>query len=142
MSEEADRAARDHAGLEVMSRAECDARLHDTPLGRVAFVSDGDVVVFPVNFRYHEGTIVFRTSEGAKLEAAATRNAVAFEIDGWDADTRDGWSVLVKGVARIVDEDDGTQALFDLGLRPWADALDRRRWVEIRPDEITGRKTT
>jgi nitroimidazol reductase NimA-like FMN-containing flavoprotein (pyridoxamine 5'-phosphate oxidase superfamily) len=142
VSEGADPAARDHAGLEVMSRAECDARLHETPLGRVAFVADGDVVVFPVNFRYHEGTVVFRTSEGAKLEAAAGRYPVAFEIDGWDAETEDGWSVLVKGVAQIVEDDDRMAELFDLGLRPWADALDRRRWVQIRPDEITGRKTT
>lgn len=131
---------RDHAGMEVLSAAQCDRLLASTAVGRVAFVSDGDIVILPVNYRYHEGSIVFRTAAGAKLEAAAARAAVAFEIDGWDPATHTGWSVLVKGVAGAVDENDEAEELFGLGLLPWANALEKRRWVRIRPDEISGRK--
>jgi nitroimidazol reductase NimA-like FMN-containing flavoprotein (pyridoxamine 5'-phosphate oxidase superfamily) len=132
--------ARDHAGMVVLTSDECDDLLASTAVGRVAFVSDGDPVILPVNYRYHEGSIVFRTESGAKLDAAASRTPVAFEIDGWDVDSHTGWSVLVKGVATAVDEDDEAEELFGLGLLPWTHALDKRRWVRIRPEEVSGRK--
>ncbi|MDH4119145.1 MAG: pyridoxamine 5'-phosphate oxidase family protein [Acidimicrobiia bacterium] len=130
----------DHAGLVVMGVAEADALLASQSVGRIAFVADGEVVILPINYRMHEGTIVFRTSEGAKLEAGARHASVAFEIDGWDVESQTGWSVLVKGTAVEVLTDDEANALFDLGLRPWAAATEKRRWVRVRPDEITGRK--
>lgn len=133
---------RDHAGLEVMSRAECDEKLESTSVGRVGFLADGDVTILPVNYRMSGGTIVFRTTSGSKLEAAGRRAPVAFEIDGWDDSTQTGWSVLAKGTAVEVLSDDEAASLFELGLRPWAEAVERRQWVRIRPDEITGRKIT
>lgn len=130
----------DHAGQEVMSAEECNDKLASTPVGRVAFISEGDVTVLPVNYRFHEGMIVFRTASGSKLEAAARHAAVAFEIDGWDANTQTGWSVLVKGTAVEALSDQEAHWLLGLDLRPWSDAVERRWWVRIRPDEITGRK--
>jgi uncharacterized protein len=132
----------DHAGLEVMGREECDALLESTGVGRVAFLADGDITIVPVNYRMHFGTVVFRTTSGAKLEAAARHSPVAFEIDGWDPVSQTGWSVLVKGLAVEVLDDEEATELFGLGLRPWVVAPERRRWVRIRPDEITGRKIT
>jgi nitroimidazol reductase NimA-like FMN-containing flavoprotein (pyridoxamine 5'-phosphate oxidase superfamily) len=132
----------DHAGLEVLGRDECDQLLRSTAVGRLAFVADGDVSILPVNYRMHGGTIVFRTTTGAKLDAAGRHAAVAFEIDGWDQTTQTGWSVLVKGIAVEVLDDETESELSDLGLRPWAPTAERRRWIRIRPDEITGRKIT
>jgi uncharacterized protein len=103
-------------------------------------MADGDITIVPVNYAYHQGTIVFRTTVGAKLEAAARHAVMAFEIDDWDDESQTGWSILVKGTALEVLADDEADGLFELGLRPWADAVDRRRWVRIRPDDITGRK--
>ena len=131
---------RDHAGMVVLTSDECDELLASTAVGRVAFVSDGDPVILPVNYRYHEGSIVFRTEAGAKLDAAARRTAVAFEIDEWDPDARTGWSVLVKGVATAVEENDEAEELYGLGLLPWTHALEKRRWVRILPEEVSGRK--
>lgn len=130
----------DHAGQEVMTPDECNNRLAATPVGRVAFVADGDVAILPVNYRYHEGAIVFRTASGSKLEAASRHSPVAFEIDGWDQETQTGWSVLVKGTAVEVLSDEEADWLFGLDLRPWSEEVERRWWVRIRPDEITGRK--
>lgn len=132
--------ADDHSGMEVLSSEECDRLLATTPVGRVAFVADGEVVVLPVTYRWHEHSVVFRTTRGAKLEAAAAHSPVSFEIDDWDPDSETGWSVLVKGVAAEVFEESEAGELTELGLKPWADAVERRRWVRIRPDEITGRK--
>jgi uncharacterized protein len=130
----------DRAGLEIMTKDECDRLLKDTSVGRIAFMADGDITIVPVNYAYHQGTIVFRTTVGAKLEAAARHAVMAFEIDDWDDESQTGWSILVKGTALEVLADDEADGLFELGLRPWADAVDRRRWVRIRPDDITGRK--
>jgi hypothetical protein len=106
----------------------------------VAFVADGEVIILPVNYRFHEGAIVFRTAVGAKLEAAARHAPMSFEIDGWDEETQTGWSVLVRGTSVDVLDEEDAEDLFHLGLRPWSNAADRRRWIRIRPDDISGRK--
>ena len=130
----------DHVGLEVLSSAQCDELLADNTIGRLAFVSDGGVVIFPVNYRYTNHTIVFRTADGTKLDVAANHQPVAFEIDGYDLESKTGWSVLVKGIARYVMEETEEAELADLDLRPWAPLTRVRRWVRISPEEITGRK--
>ena len=40
----------------------------------------------PVNFVVEHGNVVFRTAEGTKLAAAVLGTAVAFEVDGYDAE--------------------------------------------------------
>lgn len=137
---EAEEPVVDHGGVTVLTAEECDRLLDETPVGRVAFVADGDPVILPVAYRFHRGSIVFRTARGEKLEAAARRAPVAFEIDGWDASGATGWSVLVKGVSEEVVDPDDIEELKTLGLRPWTGAVDRRLWVRIRAEEITGRR--
>ena len=132
--------ATDHIGLEILTAAECDSLLASSQIGRMAFVADGDVVIFPVNYRYIDHTIVFRTADGTNLEVAANHSPVAFEIDGYDTDSKTGWSVLVKGIARYVMDDAEEAQLAELDLRPWAPLTRVRRWVRISPEEITGRK--
>ncbi|MFO7549510.1 MAG: pyridoxamine 5'-phosphate oxidase family protein [Acidimicrobiia bacterium] len=130
----------DHGGIQVLTAAECDELLASTPVGRIAFVAAGEPVVLPVTYRYHAGSIVFRTARGEKLEAAGRRAPVAFEIDGWDAEGHTGWSVLVKGVAEEVLRPEELDELQSLGLRPWSDAVGRRLWIRVRADEVTGRR--
>lgn len=130
----------DHAGLQVLTPEECDARLEETEIGRVAFVSEGDVVILPVNYRFVNGTVVFQTADGSKLDMATDRKTVAFEIDGFAPQQQTGWSVLVKGTAEYVMDEELEAEFRSLGLRPWAPYTTTRRWVRILPDEITGRK--
>lgn len=140
MTEEQRIAPTDHVGLEVLAPSECDELLGSNEIGRVAFVQDGDVNILPVTYRFHRGTIVFRTADGSKLSAAGDHRPVAFEIDGLDASDKSGWSVLVKGIARDVDDKRERALLDTLGLKPWAPWQRIRRWVRISPDEITGRR--
>lgn len=130
----------DRTGLEVLSAQECDRLLAENVIGRVAFVADGEPVVLPVNYRLHQGAVVFRTARGEKLEAAARRAPVAFEIDGWDPNAHTGWSVLVRGVAEEVLDQDQVAELETLGLRPWAESPQRRMWVRIRREDVSGRR--
>lgn len=129
----------DHAGLAVLPYDQCIERLKLDQVGRVAFVADGEVQVFPVNYRWYDGAVVFRTASGTKLDAAWANKTVAFEIDGWNAEHKAGWSVVAKGIAKEVTDPEQIDRLQGLGLRAWA-GPGKNNWVRIRPDEVTGRK--
>lgn len=116
---------------------ECIARLRDGRLGRIAFISDDEPVILPVNFVYHEGMIVFRTDPGEKLDEVPMRR-VAFEIDG--ADEREAWSVLVRGHAREVTTALGEayEALRALPV-PIQAPGEKAHWVAIEIIQLSGR---
>ncbi|HEX9889059.1 MAG TPA: pyridoxamine 5'-phosphate oxidase family protein [Nitriliruptorales bacterium] len=130
----------DRGGLEVLTYQECLDLLDGAPVGRFAFIDEGEPRVFPVNHRLSGSSIVFRTTFGAKLHAAAVEKPASFEVDEFDAETRTGWSVIATGTAEQVLDDDEIAELEELDLEPWANAADRDRWVRLRPNEVTGRR--
>jgi nitroimidazol reductase NimA-like FMN-containing flavoprotein (pyridoxamine 5'-phosphate oxidase superfamily) len=83
--------------------------------------------------------VVFRSDEGTKLEAASRGGRVAFEVDGADAATRSGWSVLVRGEATEVTDPTELARLRKLPLSPWAPGP-KTRYVRILPTVLTGRR--
>ena len=127
----------DHQGLEVLSPDHCWALISGSPVGRVAFVEEGGPIVLPVNHALVGHRVVFRTARGALLREALSDRPVAFEVDGYDTTARSGWSVLVKGRARLGDD---PEALDRLGLDAWADSIERNDWVAVIAEEITGRR--
>ena len=123
-------------GLEMLTEAQCEELLASGSLGRVGVTIYGLPVILPVNYAMVDGDIVFRTSEGTKLQAATQRAVVAFEVDAHDAER--GWSVLVIGrSARVVDADEHA-ALDRHRITPAAPGA-RSNFVRIRPEMITGR---
>jgi len=131
---------RDHAGLAVLSYQECLRLAASQPVGRVAFADSGDIQVFPVNHCVVGDTIAFRTADGSKLGAAVQHAVVAFEVDGYDADRRTGWSVLIKGRVVPVDDLALLRKLDHSGVQPWNDRVPRPTWVAVRADTVTGRR--
>ena len=125
-----------------MNVSECKSLLLRTPVGRIGFSFAGEQCILPVNYRFVDDTIVFRTSTGRKLHAIASDQKVAFEVDRWDRETRTGWSVLVVGEAEEIEDHAGFEDAENLGLRPWADDPTQNRWVRIVPIKITGRRIT
>jgi uncharacterized protein len=132
--------APDHAGLETIPLGDCLRLLASVPLGRVGFLSDGEVVVLPVNHAVSGQDVVFRTTRGSKLSAAESENAVTFEADHYDSRRGSGWSVLVTGRAEMVYDDAEIAALDGLGLQAGPEGADRSFWVRIRPRAVTGRR--
>lgn len=130
----------DRQGLEVLSTDECWELVGSTPVGRVAFVSDGQPTLLPVNHRLVGHHIVFRTTPGTKLGAAAMARPVAFEVDGWNAEDRSGWSVVLEGSSDVVLDDEEIAELEALDLSPWATGVERNDWVRILPYNISGRR--
>lgn len=130
----------DHGGLEVLTYQECMQLLDSVPVGRFAFIDGGEPIVLPVNHRVDGRSIVFRTTFGAKLDAAALEEPASFEVDQFDPETRTGWSVIARGVIEPVVDDDELAELEELGLKPWVSAVDRDHWVRLRLNEVTGRR--
>ncbi|HET8599088.1 MAG TPA: pyridoxamine 5'-phosphate oxidase family protein [Segeticoccus sp.] len=130
----------DHRGLRVLGFEECLRRVTAAPMGRLAFHDAGEVLVLPVNHVTDGLTVAFRTTWGSKLAAAVGRKPVAFEVDGYDAATRAGWSVLVKGTADIADDEQVCARLEELLGIPWTGPAEDSFWVRVRADEVTGRE--
>lgn len=127
--------------LEILSEVDCTNLLRSHDLGRIAVVDrEGHPVIFPINYFFDQGVIVFRTDPGSKLDFAVGAY-VCFEIDGYDRDEDLGWSVLVKGAAYDITDWHGGPAaqLRFWPVRPMVPgALDYR--VGIWAKEITGRR--
>jgi nitroimidazol reductase NimA-like FMN-containing flavoprotein (pyridoxamine 5'-phosphate oxidase superfamily) len=131
---ETDRALFDE-GLELLDDAECLRLLSTVSLGRVGVTIASLPAIFPVNFALHDGDVLFRTGDGAKLRAALRGAVVVFEADHADAASRSGWSVQAVGVAEEV-----TEELGDLvSVAPWASGA-RHHLVRIHPEMLTGRR--
>ncbi|HTS95678.1 MAG TPA: pyridoxamine 5'-phosphate oxidase family protein [Streptosporangiaceae bacterium] len=122
-----------------LTRSECFRLLAQEQVGRVAVIDDRGPVMFPVNFVFDRHMVVFRTDEGTKLDAAARCGQVAFEIDGIDAAAHTGWSVVVRGEAVEVTDQQELARLRKLPLFPWAPGA-RGRYVRILPAKLTGRR--
>jgi uncharacterized protein len=122
-----------------LTRAECFELLASEQLGRVAVTDDLGPVVFPVNFILDRHTVVFRTEEGTKLQAAGRRSRVCFEVDGADAAAHTGWSVIVRGEVTEVTDPAELVRLGELPLQAWAPGA-RDRYVRILPSALTGRR--
>ena len=127
--------------LEPIPDAECVRLLREHDLGRIAVVDrDARPLIFPINYYFDEGVVLFRTAPGTKLDLAPGMH-VGFEIDGWDERTGVGWSVLVRGIARDVTHPRGmpTARMRYWPVRPVAPGS-REHWIGIWADEISGRR--
>lgn len=116
----------------------CWALLHAQQVGRLAVVVAERPEIFPVNYVVDHGTVVFRTAAGTKLAGSADRD-VAFEADGYEPESGDAWSVVVKGRAQEISRGYEVLDTVDLPLFPWH-AAPKQRFIRIVPDEVTGRR--
>ena len=107
------------------------------PSGPAGDLPRGQPAICPVNFVVQRTTVLFRTAEGAKLFSAVMNNRVAFKAD--DHNVSEGWSVIVKGIAQVLNSSDEIQEAEQAQLVPWT-AGEKPRYVRVFPSEITGRR--
>jgi nitroimidazol reductase NimA-like FMN-containing flavoprotein (pyridoxamine 5'-phosphate oxidase superfamily) len=102
-------------------------------------------VVLPVNYKWHDGAVVFRTTRHSRLDEdlqtgiAGGDYKVAFEIDAIDEIGRQGWSVLIQGPAHHVEGETERAAAEQAGVEPWP-AGERELFLRIVPSRVTGRR--
>jgi len=131
--------------LEALDEAECLRLVAPGGVGRLVFAGRFDLTVLPVNYVLHDGTIVFRTTETGTTEEDLRTGIehaefrVAFEVDDFHPQTREGWSVLIQGPAHHLDSEDERAEALKLGIEPWA-AGPRDHFIKITPMRITGRR--
>lgn len=120
----------------VLSESECRARLGTQKVGRLV-TSVGEVIdIVPINFVLDDRSIVFRTAAGSKLVELTINNAVLFEVD--EVGETEGWSVVARGRARALEQEDEILAAEQLPLRPFVPTL-KPTFVRIDIDELKGR---
>jgi len=129
----------DRNGLEVLDREECLRLLASGSVGRVGVWADRGPLVLPVNYVLAGGEVVVGTAAGSGLSAALEHGVVAFEADDVDLAYEWGWSVLVRGRARALEDPAEVARAERLPLRSWGPG-ERRRFTAIATTEVTGRR--
>lgn len=125
--------------LEELDVDTCLGLLSRHHFGRVAVVDERGPVILPVNYMVDRGSVVFRTAQGTKLDAAVRAEPVAFEVDEIDEATRTGWSVVIRGVLDEVAEPAELERLRVQPLEPFTGG-ERERFVRVWSSAITGRR--
>ncbi|MEO6020320.1 MAG: pyridoxamine 5'-phosphate oxidase family protein [Knoellia sp.] len=127
-----------HADTQVSSPDETWEMLRQGIVGRLAVIHDGVPDIFPVNYVVDHGTIVIRTSGGTKHQAARNQ-FVAFEVDGYDLDSGEAWSAVLKGRVTEVTAVDEVIEVMALPLDPWESGT-KPHFLRITPGTLTGRR--
>ncbi|RDH78192.1 pyridoxamine 5'-phosphate oxidase family protein [Mycolicibacterium moriokaense] len=127
----------DFRPISILPETECWNNLSSQSLGRLVTSVDGQPEIFPVNYVVQHRTILFRTAEGTKLVSTAINHNVLFEVD--DHNVVEGWSVIVKGMARSLHSDEDIDEAERAQLLPWT-ATVKPHYVRVLPVSVTGRR--
>jgi nitroimidazol reductase NimA-like FMN-containing flavoprotein (pyridoxamine 5'-phosphate oxidase superfamily) len=131
--------------LEQLDEDECLRLIAPGGVGRLVFAGQYDLTVIPVNYKLHNGAILFRTAQFGTTEEdlrtgiANAEYRVAFEVDDIDPEAHEGWSVLLQGPAHHLDSESERAEAMEVGVVPWAGG-DRQHFISITPARITGRR--
>lgn len=124
---------------QALDRRACLERLGSVAIGRVAWATpSGVVVVVPVNFVVDGPAIVFSTGPGDKLTAIREGRRVSFQADDIERALHTGWSVLVTGIAQVLEGPEQVHRIEQFQLDTWAFTPDRL-FVRLSMEEVTGR---
>lgn len=127
-----------------MDEAECLRLVAQHEVGRIAYAGRFGPTVLPVNYRLHEGSIVFRTGQDSPMDEdlrtgiADAEYKIAFEIDDLDPGSQEGWSVLIQGPVHHVTSQEERAVVEQAGVTSWAGGQ-REQYLRIMPTRITGR---
>jgi pyridoxamine 5'-phosphate oxidase-like protein len=125
--------------MQELTRREALLRLGSVPFGRVVFTHRALPAIRPVSHITDNGRVVFGTHEVATILGAAAADhgtVLAYQADDLDPMTRAGWSVVVTGLARVVDDPRDATRYRD-AIRPWDDRV-TAYVIAIDPEIVTG----
>ena len=120
--------------------SECNALLRAGVAGRLALSAPDGPHIVPLNYSVVDSAIVVRTSPYSVLGTHGRDAMVAFEVDSFDPAREQGWSVVARGRAEVVrDQDELDHIARVWEPRPWARG-GRNLVLRIRWSELTGRR--
>ena len=126
----------------LLTPSECLELLAQVEVGRIALSMDALPVILPVAFAVIDDQVHFRSIRDTKMDAAVDHRVVAFESGAYEPVAGTGWSVLIQGMAQMVDESDplwSAAAAFRQPSEP-TPLDDQHRMVRIRPGLVTGQR--
>ncbi len=130
----------DAKGSTVLLVSECMRLLavtaKDGGIGRLGIATDQAPVIVPVNFTFREVQVLIRVGTGF-FSQAATGHLVAFEVDHIDSAAGIAWSVLIRGLATLIEAP--TEPELAAAGRPLVPEPGDMVLV-LRPDVTTGRR--
>lgn len=122
-----------------LTEGECWELLESVSVGRVVFTHRAMPAIRPVNHLVDHRTIVIRSHMGAAIASRASAgngSVVCYEADELDPVRHTGWSVIVTGMARLVQDPDAI-ARYEKSLEPWiAGQMDHV--IAIEPRFVSG----
>lgn len=118
----------------------CVRLLEEHAVGRLALSDPEGPLVFPVNYVWHAGQVLFRSDLGTKLSAAESGAHASFQVDHVAVRERVGWSVLVRGRLREAADPAELDQLDDIVPLPFTRGAGKQHVVRLFPAEITGRR--
>lgn len=127
------------SSVEELSESACWALLRTSSVGRLAVWIEDHPEIFPLNYAVDHGTVVFRSSGGTKISATLSDSPVALEADGYDGETAEAWSVVIKGRVEQITSVPDLLDTIDLPLFPWQ-AGDKGHFIRISPTSVSGRR--
>jgi len=92
--------------MELIATEEALKVLEAAPVAHLGMIEADRPYVTPMSFVMSGERILFRTMAGRKLEALRKNPTVCIEVSNLDEETGDWVSVIVRGTAVEVDEDD------------------------------------
>ena len=131
--------------VEMLDESECLRLVSTQVIGRLAFVGSFDLTVQPVNYRLADGAILFRTArdsltgEDLRTGIEHAEYKVAFEVDSFDDQALEGWSVLIQGPAHHLDSAPEREKALTAGVESWPGG-EKEHFIKITPVRITGRR--
>lgn len=125
--------------LMELSRSECETLLRRGVIGRVAIATPTGPHVMPLNYSVSGSSVVVCTTPYSMLGTYGRDSMLAFEIDHFEHPRQRGWSVVVRGRAEAVEDQDELRTLVRALPRPWA-AGRRSLYLRIPLTEVTGRR--
>ncbi len=119
--------------------SECWALATTQTMGRLGFLRDGLLNIFPVNYFVLDDHVYFRTSADGTIATGHLDHA-AFQIDQVNKTSSDGWTILFNGPATPVKDPELLTILWGKAVdEPWASGQ-RDLFHSLAPTHVRGRR--
>jgi len=118
---------------------ECWRLLSTRPVGRLGFTDRALPAIRPTHFVIRDEQLVLATLNDRKVVTADRGDVVAFEVEDYDPDTREGWWVSTVGRAGLIIDRAEIDALDRLGFTPWSDHPERQ-YIAVQITALHGRR--
>jgi len=125
----------------ALDERECWRLMRIARIGRLGFTENALPVILPAHFVVRDAEVVLASLPDGKVASADRSAVVAFEVDGYDPATREGWCVSTFGRSRLITDPLEIKALDELDFAPWSGNPDRR-YIAIEPSNLRGRALT